>query len=366
MYVPQAQTSILVVDFSIDAIRILYIHKGTLQSIRLVPYGLAAMVKKIDQSGLDFSEKSLEGLLQHHEKSYEPSTGPDLAEQLVIDFAKQITMSLAFFQKQVKNFITPVKIICVGAGTQLKGFVDETNKQLQISVENLDIKKIAARKGIEINRKAKVDGSYSFAPILALAISNDSDVNFLSARQRSATARLFFQQFAAIVILSVGAIVGMYLYGNYQLKLWSVDYEKSKKQMITVIKDQMDIEIKNIKRVPDIVAAVQEKLEQTKKVCSSFDQTAQNNYLEHLNKLFDGIDRESIGLTLNKMSFAEKEILLQGKISSSENQSEPYTNLRIFTQKLNSLPGFTLKNIPSELTFNVTLEIKEDQHEQKD
>ncbi|MBV8661392.1 MAG: pilus assembly protein PilM, partial [Candidatus Dependentiae bacterium] len=50
MYVAQAYTSLLLVDFGIDAIRILYIQKGILKSVRLVPYGLAAMMHKIDNS----------------------------------------------------------------------------------------------------------------------------------------------------------------------------------------------------------------------------------------------------------------------------------------------------------------------------
>ena len=366
MYVAHAQTSLLLVDFSLDAIRILYIQKGILKSVRLVPYGLLAMIKKIDQSVLDYAPMAFEDLLLEHSEHYNPSQRHQITELLLVDFSKQMSLSLAFFQKQIKNFIAPAKIICLGAGTQLQGFADQTIQLLDIPVETLDIKRIAVRKNIEINRKVKTDGKYSFSLILPLAAADYGDVNFLSDKEQAATSRLFKQQLAAILLICGATIAGIYFYSNYQLKLWNADYEKSKKQMVNIIKDQMDVEIKNSKRVPDIVAAADEKLQQTKKVCLSFDQTVHNNYLKHLQQLFDSIDRDSIGLKLNKMTFTDKEIVLQGKISSSSNQQDAWVNLDIFTQELIQLQGFTLKNIPAELAFNVTLVVKEDQQDHKD
>ncbi len=283
-------------------------------------------------------------------------------------------MSLAFFQKQVKHFIPPVKIICFGAGTQIQGFADQITKLSNIGVEVLDFTRIALKNNIEISRKVKLQSQYSFALMLPLAAGDYGKVNFLTDKQLVTNRLLLTQQITAIVLLCIATIMGMYFYSNYQLKLWNTDYEKSKKQMANVIKDQMDVDIKSSKRVTDIVAAAQEKLEQTKKVCSSFDQTVHNNYLLHLQELCTAIDRQAIGLKLNKMVLGDKEIVLQGKIEQPvigkeqgrDTKQTAWDCLDIFTQELIQLQGFTLKNIPAELTFNVTLEVKADQQAHKD
>lgn len=366
MYVAQAQTSLLLVDFGIDAIRILYIQKGILTSVRLVSYGVVAMIKKTDESLQDFTHASIDSILQEQAQGYDEQRQHEMIQKVCADFAKQMTLSLAFFQKQIKNFITPVKIICLGVGTQLQGFADQTTQLCQIPVEVLDFKRVAARNNIEVNRKIKVDGQHSFALITPLSVAYYGDINFLSDQQRKNNRRLLTKQLVAVFLLSAMTLVGIYFYSNYQLKLWDVDYEKSKKQMVNSIKDQMEVDIKNVKRVTEIVAAGDEKLQQTKKVCLSFDQTTKNNYLVHLQELCTAIDRESLGLKLQKMSLSDKEIILQGKIDRSVQQSDPWINLDIFTQELINLKGFSLKNIPAELSFNVTLLVKEDQGAHKD
>ena len=129
--------------------------------------------------------------------------------------------------------------------------------------------------------------------------------------------------------------------------------------MVLALKDQMDIDIKNnVKRVSDIVAAAQTKLQQEKKVCFSFSQS-NNAFLNHLQELCTKIDRVSLGLDLKKLSLHDKEVVLQGKVKD-------FDALEIFEEELMELHSFTLKNIPAELAFTVTLLVKEDQDKNKE
>ena len=127
--------------------------------------------------------------------------------------------------------------------------------------------------------------------------------------------------------------------------------------MVTTLKDQMGVDIKSIKRVSDIVTAAQTKLQQEKKVCFSFSQ-ANKGYLHHLEELCSKIDRISLGLDLKKLSLHDKEIVLQGKVKD-------FDALETFEEELMELHNFTLKNIPAELAFTVTLLVKEDQEKKE-
>lgn len=353
MYVAQAHTSLLLVDFGIDAIRILYIQKGILKLVRLVPYGLAAMMSKINNSAEPLPYKYLEDILEHNVHGHDEERQHKISQQLIIDFCKQINLSISFFQKQIKNFIIPAKIICLGAGTELQGFVDQAATVSEIPFEILDIKRVAHRNNIHANRKIKIDAQHSASLIIPLSAAQYGDINFLAEGQKKRHSRLLNKQLLTTLVISVATIVALYFYSNYQLQQWNSAYNKSKKEVVKILKEQMDVDIKNVKRVSEIVSEAQSKLQQAKKVCFSFSQT-NNAFLNHLQELSTKIDRNSLGLDLKKMSLHDKEVVLQGKVKD-------FDALQIFEEELMELNGFIIKDMPRELSFVVTLIVKEDQ-----
>jgi len=156
-----------------------------------------------------------------------------------------------------------------------------------------------------------------------------------------------------VAIISGLMILGLYFYSNYQVQLWTDKYDQSKKEIVKVLKQEMDIDIKQSKRVLDIVAAAQGKLEDTKKVCFSFSQ-ANHAYLQHLQELFSKIDRDSLGLDMKKLSLLDKQIILQGKVRDKD-----YDALETFEEELMELPNFVLKDRLRETSFTAILQLKE-------
>ena len=356
MYVAQAYNSLLVVDFSIDAIRILYIQKGLLKSVRLVPYGLTFMMSKADENNSSaMQHRMLDELLQSNAQEEQDVIDQDVAQKITIDFCKQITLSLSFFQKQIKNFTTPSKVICLGAGTGIPTFLEQTLVHCQIPVEILDIKKVLHRSDITIQKKVKVDAQHSSSLIIALSAAHYGDVNFLLKKQDIAKNSLLNKQLLIIAFISLSTIAGVYFYGQYQLRIWEAAYNKSKKEITNTLKEEMDVDIKGIKRVSDIVSKAQEKLEQSKKVCFSFSEK-NHSFLRYLQELSSNVDKQSIGLDLKKISLHDKEVILQGSVKD-------WPELDIFKKELMELKGFALKGRwpdgPND--FTVTLQAQEDQ-----
>jgi type IV pilus assembly protein PilM len=357
MYVAQSQTSLLLIDFGIDSIKILYVSKGILRSVRLVPYGLAKMLQGLLVKSVP-ADESMEDILE--ESEYHPNNMVDdqAYDKVVADFCKQVSLSLGFFQKQIKNFIQPVKIICLGQGSLIRGFSDKVQSCSDMNVETLDIKKIAHYNSIESAKKSKIEGKFVASLMIGLSQSHDEDINFLSQFDDAAKDRLFAKQILIALGLSVVACVGLYFYSNYQIQKWTSAYDKSKKEMVTLLAESMDLDVKNIKRVSEIVESAKSRLQQTKKVCFSFSEK-NRAFLHHLQELGSKIDRVSLGLDLKKMSMKDKEIILQGKVKDFE-------ALETFEEELMELKGLELKDRPRELVFTVSLFVQDDQDKNKD
>lgn len=365
MYVAQAYTSLLLVDFGIDAIRILYIQKGVLKSVRLVPHGLFAMMSKLSSSMEISSQQLFTDILEHADHQHDQAQQGAMIEQLILDFAKQINLSVSFFAKQIKNFIEPARVVCLGAGTQLQDFAEQASQKSKMTVEILDIKRIAQRNNIEIARKIKINGQRSMSVIIPLSAADYGEVNFLSHEHQKVIGKLLNKQLLVAALISIAMVGTLYFYSHYQLKKWNIAYEKSRRELVKAVRDQMGVEVKSNKRIHDIVTAAQTKLEQEEKFCSSFSQS-NKSMLNHLEELFTHIDRESLGVDLKKISMQDKEIVLQGKISPSAFQPDPYKNLANFERELNALPSFTLKSRLPELSFTAILLVKEDQENKKE
>lgn len=353
-YISQVNTSLLLIDFSIDVIRILYIQQGVLKSVRLVPYGLAAMMSKIDDGTTSImQQRILDNLLQYNGQEKQDGMNQDVAEKIITDFCKQISLSISFFQKHVIDFIIPSKIVCVGVGAEIPKFEEKTFESCRIPVDILDVKKIILKNNLIIHKKAKIDARYTPSLIIALSAGHYGDINLLSHKQNIVKNSLLNRQLITMLAISCIAIAGIYFYSQYQLSIWNFEYDKSKKEISTRLKSQMDLDTKSIKRINDIVSAAQAKLEQSKKVCFSFSQS-NHSFLRYLQDLSSTIDRVSLGLDLKKISMHDKEVVLQGKVKDFE-------ALETFTEELMELKRFTLKDKPGELAFSVNLYAKDDQ-----
>jgi len=353
MYVAQAHISSLLVDFGVDAIRMLYIQKGILKSVRLIPYGLTTMIKKTDNgNSLKVESQIIDDLLDDTVSIEEDALDNDTSQKVIIDFCKQISLSLSFFKKQIKDFIIPSKIICLGVGTSIPFFSEHTQEYCDIPVEILDIKKILLRNDIIINKKVKVDSKHCTSLIVSLSSTHYGDVNFLTQQQAAISHYLLKKQMLVLVAISVITIAGIFAASQYQLNMWDNAYNKSKKELTTTLKTVMEVETKGTKRVSDLVSLAQNKLEQAKKVCSSFS-SSNDSFLNYLEELSSKIDRENLGLNLKKLSLDDKEISLHGSVKSFE-------ALEIFEEELMELEHFTLIDKPAELTFSVRLQAKED------
>jgi len=356
MYVAQAHTSLLLVDFGVDAIRVLYIQKGILKSVRLVPYGLATMTKRVDHSSLGIVPEeyvNTDMTSEDEEQVNDKKIGIEhqVAQQIIADFCKQISLSISFFQKQIKGFIPPARVVCLGAGTDTQDFVDQASVYCQLPVEILDLKRIAHRNRIQAHKRVKINAQQSASLIITLSAVNYGDINFLSLQQQEHDAHLLQKQLLIVFFVSIATLIGIHFHSNHQIKLWSNRYEASRKEMAAMLKDQMDIDVKKVKRVSEIVTTAQSKLEQAKKVCFSFSQS-NNVFLRHLEELGRGIDRVSVGLDLKKLSMNDKEVVLQGKVKG-------FAELETFEEELMGLNSFILKDRLPDVAFTATLQIKE-------
>lgn len=352
MYMPQAESSYIMVDFSLDAIRILYLYKGQLQSVRLVPSGVYQMMQKIDSISEGMSHRLLDLLLKgkvtdEDEKNYEY-----VVDQIVSELIKQIQFSLIYFEKQIPNFMNPTKIFCLGAGTGLYNFKEKVQREFGERFDLVDLPSLFQKKNIHHSDTVSLDVSSAEGLLIPLSATHFGDVNLLAMQESKRSNLLLFKQLLALVLITVFSLGGLYVYSNMQINKWHMAYLGSKKEVSRVVEDNMNLDVRNISRPSLIVDAARETVEREKKLWFSFSKQSENSFLEYLSDLTSKIDRASIGLDLKKLIIDYDQIIMQGKVKN-------FDALETFEEELMELSKFTVVEKPRELAFTVKLNVKD-------
>ena len=349
---PESKSTDLMIDFAVDAMRLLYFQNGVLKAVRLIPLGVKAIMHKMKDIPEAMQHRLIEMLLKGQTQDQEENSYDHVLQYVIDEFCRQVSLSISFFQRHVKGFTEPSAIICLGAGTGLYEFVEKVSSCLKKPFDVLNIKNSLEKNGIKSSNAIKFNGRYGASLIMPLSASHYGDVNMLSGQQRKNDINLLNKQLLTTFFISIMTIVCLYAYSGFQLRRWDRSYNVSKKEMIRSLEDQMGIDLQGILQERQIVSLAEETLQREKKLWFSFSKQAEHSFLEYLQELTNKIDRSSLGLDLKKMSLSHEEIVLQGKVKDFE-------ALETFEEELMELNNFTIKEKPRELTFLVTLKVKD-------
>lgn len=352
MYIPQSDTSQVLVDFAVDAIRVLYVHQGQLKSLRLIPSGISMLIQKIDTIPEAMKHRLLDMLLQGLVEDEDGNSYEHIVDSIVQEFCKQITLSLSFFEKQVKEFIVPAKILCLGIGVGLYEFQKKAQACLPLPIESFDVEKLLQHNEIDNKLGQEFQAQDCTSLIIPLSAVHFGHVNLLSNYQQKIDQRLLNRQLLALFFVTTISLVGLYFYSNTQMQRLQVAFLRNKKEIVRVLDEQMGIDAKGIKRTSMLVDVARETLQREKKLWFSFSKQSENSFLEYLQDISSKIDRGSLGLDLKVLSMNYEEVIMQGKVKDFE-------ALETFEEELMELSKFNVVEKPRELAFTVKLQVKD-------
>lgn len=345
----------LLVDFSFDITRVLYVQGGVLKAVRMIPYGVSDIADIISKSlGVAHYEVVQQLIVQHNEDLYEKEIKEGLGKLF-----KEISKTLSSFEKQVGNdYQKPYKIIMSGLGCHIYQFLQVAQGFIDIPVSEVSLTSIGQRIHMNFAGEVSLDVEYLVVLSMALFTKYNENINFLKHIATKSDTVLLVQQVTSIFILTVACIGMMFWHSSSVLQQWERAYISSKKELVQTIKKNMDLDLQKEKSLKTIVEKTDAMLKKEHQQWFAFSKQAEHSYLEYLQDLSEHIDKESIGLDLKKVSMTPEKVMLSGTLKSFE-------SLEVFEEELAELQLLSLAQKPRELSFsNLELTIKDkDKHE---
>ena len=340
----------LVIDFGIDATRVLYFNNGDLQAMRQIPKGI--------KDALD---------LYHQEQIQHTVIYPDFMQSIGMDDERyqsfvackkiyydmvlpEVAFAISSFQRQLQKDFKQILQVTV------QGFVDDALVQecksiLQLEdVQLFSVEKLKDVAGITVQGLEVSDMS-----AVAMLLGNyRQDINLLQPFLQEKKVQAMSNQLLTLLLVTMFTLGGVFGYSYYLLGKWKDAYALSKKELDRALMSQMNIspiQLKQHRQLQSLEGLAFETLQREKKLWFAFSAQAELSYLDYLYELSTTIDRQSLDLTVSRLDLNLEEVVLHGHVKD-------YDALKTFEEELLRLKNFTIVDVPRELTFIVKLKVK--------
>jgi Tfp pilus assembly PilM family ATPase len=333
----------VLVDIGYNSIKVLYIKDNILSAVRVIPFGIGQTIETLQ----DQAEKSYEDMIHSLSSGHIDSVLLDKIKKIFDEIAKTL---LYFQQKEGLAYLAPHKISMTGFYTNFAVFIEQAKSYFGSIVIPIDMKKCLESVSVSYDSKINITSEYFRSISCALSWHYQVDNNLLETIAREKELRAVSLQTVVMVLTSLLCLGAVWWRSSEQLQRWQTAYNVSRKQLLTEIQDQMNLDVRGEKNLKALVEKTESVLKRERQLWFSFTQQNEASILEYLQDLSVAIDREAIGLELKSLHIDYQKVIMSGTVKD-------FPALDIFYEELQELKLLKLVDRPIDFA-NWTIELK--------
>jgi type IV pilus assembly protein PilM len=341
---------ILLADIGFNSTKVGYIVDGELLLLRTLQKGTLAWARNLAHELELPPQEALNQLIRFGFDGSSDQNYHAKIANVVNPFLDEVRFTLTSFATQLKVDAPLAHILLLGEGAELPGITASLSKEFGVPASVFDISSLIQSDSLKIANGVHIDSAHIAS--LATAIVSPLNEQFTLRRNQFEMPyhALFIKQFLVSILLIL-LIFGLLL-SHFFLQKRKVQKESSKleQQVISTLKEQGLTKGKNLQTA---INESQEKVSQEEAIWFAFSSQTRFSFLKHLQVLSTVIDKDGIGLKINKLIISEKEpssITIDGQVRD-------FDALKVLERELKESKLF--RSIPSlqDTKFNITMEL---------
>jgi len=343
----QAKHSEILVDIGYKTIKVLYMKDEIIHGVRIIPLGFSDGLELFAQEGIHSYQDFL--------TSFMNSNGNSLVMDQYKKIFDELSKTFLYFQQQEGVlYLSPHKIYMTGFYTSIPSFLSQAQIYFGSVVSIVSIPK--SLKKINTIILSKVPSSSEQVNLFASVMLwyFDTDSNLLQNIAEKKEFKTITLQLCIMILVSILSLGGIWWRSYEEMNRWQTGYVSSRKQLISTLQEQMNLDVRGEKKIKEIASKAEEELKRERKLWFSFMKQNETSTLEYLQDLSTAIDREAIGLELKNVHIDYQKVTMSGTVKNLD-------ALDLFYEELQSLKTLKLVSRPRELSFNIELKSKLDQ-----
>jgi type II secretory pathway component PulL len=260
----------------------------------------------------------------------------------------KIIFTLQSFKSDTATGGPLTKIILFGE--LCKDLAREAEEKLDAPCEYFDIKQFTTKVSISMNSKIKSDDINLSGLATALPLPKGQPFSLRQEELTQKESLLFSQQIitGGALILTLLCLAGGHTF--YTIHKLTAEKDQSEKEIIQTLKKNFP----SMKKTTSLSAALDEAHREVRKeesIWSSLSEQTRQSYLSYLSIISTNIEREVLGLNLNKLIINKNIITLEGSVRNFEAIDQFEQQLKA-TKMFSHVPDLQSIEFSTPLTLN--------------
>jgi len=349
--------AVVVLDIGFNSTKVAYILDSQLLLVRTLQKGILTWARSLAQQLEIPPQEALNQLLRFGFDGSADQNYHDKITVIIKPFIEDLNFTFNSFIAQLKTDNPIKEIILLGEGAELPGIAQAFTQALAIPTMLFDISGLLQSGNLKIVNSTQLNRSHLSSLATALETPVNEQFNLRRDQFKVSHTGLFIKQLGTALTLTL-LIFGMLLTHVFlERRKLQKEVTKLEKEIITVLKSQGLTKGRNLQTS---LSESQEKVSQEEGIWFAFSSQTRFSFLKHLQVLSTVIDKEGIGLKINKFIISEKEpssITIDGQVRD-------FDALKILEKELKESQLFM--SIPSlqNTKFNITMPLVKNGDEQ--
>lgn len=336
---------------------ITFMINGQLKTVRTLPKGIIALTKQIAQELNKTSQEIIDHLLRFGLEQTDNAEYSATIQKVTGEWWESVNFTLNSFTAQLLNRQPMTKIIFLGNGSLIKGFIPFISQKAGISCELFTVPETIQDPLCTIKNGNLITPFNVISASAALPLPITVDYNLAQKEFVIQDDTLLLKQFIVLAVLTLSLFAALITHYYIQTSKLKEVAQKSEQQALSILKETFK-DLEDTKTLDEeTLDSARAELEEKQKRWFAFSHQARASFLQYLLELSSKIDRKSIGLQVEQITIAEGILTLKAEVKD-------YEALKVFERELEQSKLFTLAEAPPEtpqFTMRLTLVNNEEQ-----
>lgn len=298
--------------------RMIYIYDGQLRLIRTLNKGLTEQARSVAQTLSITPEEAMEQIIRYGLEPDHNAQQINAIKNAFTEFFKDINFTLQSIVTQARPAQSINNIILFGTSALVKGLPQLITELTATKSEIFHVQSLLhdATKHIKTKHTVPQANIVSLATALPSPITREFNLRqkeFALPETRLLTTNLIVSCALALFIL-------LALLANtfWQIRKLNNELAQSEQEVVTALKERFKKIPDDVTNVSDIITAAQNEIKKDEKLWFAFSGAARSQFLKYLLELTTKIDKEKLGLTVERIKISDGSITLKAQVKGYE------------------------------------------------
>jgi type IV pilus assembly protein PilM len=335
------------IDIGLYTTRITLMIDSQLKMIRTLPKGIIAITKK---AALDLNlspNEVMEKLIRFGLEATESFEYTEKIEHAASSLWSDINFTFTSFAAQFLNRNPMTKVIILGEGSLIKGLLDSLSQKIIIPCELFRPEHLQEIKTIHIKNDVIITPVNIVSVSAAIPSLITDDYSLMYKEMSIPDNTTFIKQTIVLIMLTVSLFASLITHYSLQISKLKKEITASEQEALSTLKAKFK-SLEDTKKLVDAIDEAEEEVEKQKETWFAFSNQSRSSFLQYLLELTSKIDSKSIGLEVEQISIAEKELILKARVKD-------YEALKILERELGQSKLFSYVEPQENLQFSMKI-----------